>query len=78
MSEQNKQLVRRFFEQIDTGEPAILDEFVAQGYRRQDRRALVDDRRLRSLRPARRRAAAGCWLERQPYQPTPLRHGAPT
>ena len=32
MSEQNKQLVRRFFEQIDTGEPAILDEFVAQGY----------------------------------------------
>ena len=32
MSEQNKQLVRRFFEQIDTGEPAILAEFVAQGY----------------------------------------------
>jgi len=32
MSEQNKQLVRRFFEQIDTGEPAILDEFVAPGY----------------------------------------------
>jgi predicted ester cyclase len=32
LSEQNKQLVRRFFEQIDTGEPAILDEFIAQGY----------------------------------------------
>lgn len=30
MSEQNKQLVRRFFEQIDTGEPAILDEFVGR------------------------------------------------
>jgi len=32
MSEQNKQLVRRFFEQIDSGEPAILEEFVAQRY----------------------------------------------
>ena len=32
MSEQNKQLIRRFFEQIDTGEAGILDEFVAQGY----------------------------------------------
>jgi predicted ester cyclase len=32
MSEQNKQLVRRFFEQIDTGETAILDEFLAEGY----------------------------------------------
>ncbi|MEX0684080.1 MAG: ester cyclase [Dehalococcoidia bacterium] len=32
MSEQNKQLVRRFFEQIDTGEPAILDEFISQDY----------------------------------------------
>jgi len=32
MSEQNKQLIRRFFEQIDTGDPAILDTFVARRY----------------------------------------------
>src|SRR3970040_3049766 len=32
MSEQNKQLIRRFFERIDTGQPDILDDFVAGSY----------------------------------------------
>lgn len=32
MSEQNKQLIRRFFEKIDTGEIGILDEFIDRSY----------------------------------------------
>lgn len=32
MSEENKALVRRFFEAIDTGDIAILDEFLAPDY----------------------------------------------
>ncbi|MEX2247224.1 MAG: ester cyclase [Dehalococcoidia bacterium] len=32
MSDANKQLIRRFYEAIDEGDPAILDQFIARGY----------------------------------------------
>ena len=32
MSEANKELVRRFFEGIDKGDPAVLQEFISQDY----------------------------------------------
>jgi len=32
MSESNKELVRRFMQRIDTGDPAILEEFISPDY----------------------------------------------
>jgi len=32
MSEANKQLIRRFYQAIDGGDPAILDQFIARDY----------------------------------------------
>jgi predicted ester cyclase len=32
MSEENKQLIRRFYQSIDEGDPAILDQFIAPDY----------------------------------------------
>ncbi len=32
MSEENKQLIRRFYQAIDDGDPAILDQFIAREY----------------------------------------------
>jgi len=32
MSEANKELVRRFFEGVDKGDPAVIQEFISQDY----------------------------------------------
>lgn len=32
MSEENKALVRKFLERVDTGDPAVLDEFISPTY----------------------------------------------